>query len=34
MWVYEKRLIFPLGEIKPNPRMAKLTAMLKKHSLV
>lgn len=28
MWVYEKRLIFPLGEIKPNPRMAKLTAML------
>lgn len=28
MWIYEKRLIYPLGDIRPNPRMAKLTAML------
>ena len=28
MWIYEKRLIYPLCEIKPNPRMAKLISML------
>ena len=28
MWIYEKKLIYPLGNIRPNPRMAKLLAML------
>ena len=28
MWIYEKRLIFPLKHLTPNPRMAKLIAML------
>lgn len=28
MWIYEKKLIYPLGNIRPNPRMAKLIAML------
>lgn len=28
MWIYEKRLIFPLGEIKPNARMAKMISFL------
>lgn len=28
MWIYEKKLIYPLGDIRPNPRMAKMLAML------
>ena len=28
MWIYEKRLIYPIGRLKPNPRMAKLIALL------
>lgn len=28
MWIYEKRLIYPIGDIKPNPKMAKTIAML------
>lgn len=28
MWIYQKRLIYPLPYLKPNPRMAKLIANL------
>jgi len=29
MWIYEKRLIYPLKKLSPNPRMARLVALLR-----